>query len=44
MAPTGWIPRPDGAGGLRRLIVYRCAACARVFDELWGYRDSAERA
>ncbi len=40
MDPTGWMPRPDGHGGLRRLTVYRCTGCGRIFDELWGYRES----
>ena len=40
MEPTGWIPKPDGSGGLRRLPVYRCNSCGRLYDELWGRRDA----
>ena len=41
MTASGWIPKPDGHGGLRRVTVFRCAGCHRAFDELWGYRDEA---
>jgi hypothetical protein len=40
MDPSGWIPKPNGLGGLRRLTVYRCTDCGRIYDELWGYRES----
>jgi hypothetical protein len=39
MEPSGWIPKPNGHGGLRRLTVFRCTDCSRVFDEVWGYRE-----
>jgi hypothetical protein len=39
MTPSGWIPKPNGLGGLRRVTVFRCDACDRLHDELWGYRD-----
>jgi hypothetical protein len=40
MAPTGWIPRPDGNGKLCRLTLFRCEPCDRLFDERWGYREA----
>jgi hypothetical protein len=43
MAPSGWIPKPNGHGGLRRLTVFRCAGCDRLLDELWGYREDPGR-
>ena len=41
MEPSGWIPKPNGHGGLRRVTVYRCSGCDRLYDELWGYREGA---
>ena len=41
MEPSGWMPKPNGHGGLRRLTVFRCSSCDRIYDELWGYRDEA---
>ncbi len=38
MSPTGWVPQPDGRGGLRRITVYRCDGCGRLYDPYWGYR------
>ncbi len=38
MTPTGWVPQPDGRGGLRRIIVYRCDGCGRLYDPYWGFR------
>lgn len=39
MAPSGWMPKPNGHGGLRRLTVFRCNRCDRFYNELWGYRE-----
>ena len=41
MTPSGWIPKPNGHGGLRRVTIFRCADCDRLYDELWGYREEA---
>jgi hypothetical protein len=41
MAPSGWIPRPDGHGKIRRLTFFRCEPCDRLFDERWGYREAS---
>lgn len=41
MSRVGWVPQPDGEGGLRRFTVFRCDSCGRLFDALWGYRDSS---
>ena len=38
MTATGWVPQPDGRGGLRRITVYRCNGCGRLFDQYWGFR------
>jgi len=38
MEPSGWVPKPNGEGGLRRVTIYRCEPCTRQYDELWGYR------
>ena len=39
MTATGWVPQPDGRGGLRRITVYRCDGCGRLFDPYWGFRE-----
>ena len=39
MTRVGWVPQPDGEGGLRRVTVFRCEACGRLYDALWNYRD-----
>jgi hypothetical protein len=39
MVASGWVPQPDGQGGLRRVVVYRCSSCGRLFDNLWGFRE-----
>ncbi len=41
MEPSGWMLKPNGSGGLRRLTVFRCPSCGRLFDELWGAHDAA---
>jgi hypothetical protein len=41
MTPSGWMPKPNGHGGLRRVTIFRCTDCDRLYDELWGYRDDA---
>ena len=38
MSPTGWVPQPDGNGGLRRITAFRCDSCGRLYDPYWGFR------
>ena len=40
MPASGWMPRPNGQGGLRRVTFFRCDDCGRLFDEVGGYRES----
>lgn len=40
MEVMGWMPRPDGLGGLRRIAFYWCLACDRIHDEFGGHRPS----
>ena len=39
MDASGWMPKPDGHGGLQRLTVYLCRGCGRLYDRQWGYRE-----